>query len=202
MNESTLMQLKIIVERAVRPVRASTARKRKMREELLAHVTGVFATEAAKPSDERTALKRTELRFGSTKELTGQLQESVPPGDGIHRLLDELWPRPDEPRGRRALRYGAWYSLILIVLMPAWYVWIRLCAWLVRAVQWPTEEPRFFGGPVLLLDVLFFAFSAALLLWVLVRGGRSMAARFHCQKEWESLQIGKEEVAPARTNPA
>jgi hypothetical protein len=42
MNESTLTQLKIIVERAVRPVRASIARKRKMREELLAHVVGVF----------------------------------------------------------------------------------------------------------------------------------------------------------------
>ena len=42
MNESTLTRLKIVVERAVRPVRASTARKRKMREELLAHVVGVF----------------------------------------------------------------------------------------------------------------------------------------------------------------
>ena len=41
MNESTLTQLKIIVERAVRPVRASISRKRKMREELLAHVSGV-----------------------------------------------------------------------------------------------------------------------------------------------------------------
>ena len=47
MNESTLTQLKIIVERAVRPVRASTSRKRKMREELLAHVSGVFEEEAA-----------------------------------------------------------------------------------------------------------------------------------------------------------
>ena len=47
MNESTLTQLKIIVERAVRPVRASTSRKRKMREELLAHVSGVFEEEFA-----------------------------------------------------------------------------------------------------------------------------------------------------------
>ena len=65
MNESTLTQLKIIVERAVRPVEASIARKRKMREELLAHVVGVFEEESTKLADERTALERTALRFGN-----------------------------------------------------------------------------------------------------------------------------------------
>ena len=78
MNESTLTQLKIIVERAVRPVRASTARKRKMREELLAHVVGVFEEEAARLGDEQAALARTRERFGQAAELTGQLQASVP----------------------------------------------------------------------------------------------------------------------------
>ena len=63
MNESTLTQLKIVVERAVRPVRASTARKRKMREELLAHVIGVFDEESAKLHHDRAALERTALRF-------------------------------------------------------------------------------------------------------------------------------------------
>ena len=55
MNESTLTELKIIVERAVRPVRASTSRKRKMREELLAHVSGVFEEEEAKLGDGQAA---------------------------------------------------------------------------------------------------------------------------------------------------
>ena len=45
MNESTLTRLKIIVERAVRPVRASVSCKHKMREELFAHVIGVFEEE-------------------------------------------------------------------------------------------------------------------------------------------------------------
>src|SRR5580704_13914544 len=80
MNESTLTQLKIIVERAVRPVRASTSRKRKMREELLAHVCDVY-DEEAKLGDEQTALARTQERFGQAAELTGQLQASVPRGD-------------------------------------------------------------------------------------------------------------------------
>ena len=42
MNESTMTGLKIIVERAVRPVQVSNTRRQKIREELLAHVGGVF----------------------------------------------------------------------------------------------------------------------------------------------------------------
>jgi hypothetical protein len=81
MNESTLTQLKIIVERAVRPVRASSARKRKMREELLAHVVGVFEEETTRLGDERAALEQTALRFGNPAEVTSQLQDSVPARD-------------------------------------------------------------------------------------------------------------------------
>jgi hypothetical protein len=104
MNESTLTQLKIIVERTVRTVRASASRKRKMREELLAHVSGVFEAEAARFSDDRAALERTALRFGNPAEVTGQLQESVPAGDGIVRLLEG---RPEDSALRGALRF-AW----------------------------------------------------------------------------------------------
>ncbi len=81
MNEFTLTQLKVIVERAVRPVRAGSARRRKMREELLAHVVGVFEEELAKLGDEPAALARTQERFGQAAELTGQLQASVPRGE-------------------------------------------------------------------------------------------------------------------------
>ena len=52
MNDSTLTRLKVLVERAVRPVRASMSRKHKMREELLAHVSAVFEEEAARFDNE------------------------------------------------------------------------------------------------------------------------------------------------------
>ena len=100
MNESTLTQLKIIVERAVRPVRASTPRKRRMREELLAHVSGVFAEESAKLGNDRAALERTALRFGSPAEVTSQLQESVPARDAIG---DTGKACPESLRGGRPL---------------------------------------------------------------------------------------------------
>src|SRR5207302_2784555 len=99
MNESDLTRLKIIVERAVRPVRASTSRKRKMREELLAHVSGVFEEESAKLGDDHAALERTALRFGNPTEVTSQLQESVPASDNIRRFWEG---RPAEPALRSA----------------------------------------------------------------------------------------------------
>jgi hypothetical protein len=89
MNESTLTRLKILVERVVRPVRASTARKLKMREELLAHVVDVFEEEARR-GDEQAALARTQERFGQAAELTVQLQASVPPNDRVHRFAEDL----------------------------------------------------------------------------------------------------------------
>jgi hypothetical protein len=189
MNEFSLTQLKIIVERAVRPVRASTLRKRKMREELLAHASGVFEEEFAQLGHERAALDRTAQRFGNPNELTWQLQESVLASDGIHCLLDKLWFRSGESRVRRILRYGTWYVLILMVFLPTWYAWVQLCTWLVRALEWPAEEARLFGGPMLLLDWFFFAFSFLFLLLVLVSGGRAMTARFHSQQEWENLRV-------------
>jgi hypothetical protein len=85
MNESTLTQMMIVVERAVRPVWASSARKRKMREELLAHVVGVFEEESAKLGDERAAVERTALRFGNPAEVMSQLQETVPARDAVRR---------------------------------------------------------------------------------------------------------------------
>src|ERR1700736_6369244 len=90
MSELILTQLKVLIERAVRPVRASTSRKRKMREELLAHVMEVFQEETAKLGDERAALRQTEQRFGTPAELTAQLQESVPASDTSTWLVELL----------------------------------------------------------------------------------------------------------------
>jgi hypothetical protein len=106
MNESTLTQLKILVERVVRPVRASMSRKGKMREELLAHVVGVFEEEWTKLGDERAAVERTALRFGNPAEVTRQLQESVPARDALRRYWEG---RPGEPAWRTAIRF-AWVS--------------------------------------------------------------------------------------------
>jgi hypothetical protein len=156
MNESTLTQLKVIVERAVRPVRASTSRKRKMREELLAHVSGVFEEESARLGDGRAALERTAQRFGNPADLTGQLQESVPLSDGI-RLFWE--GRPGESTMRTAFRL-AWVSATLAV---ATFVVALAAVGLMRAV--PLEALSMSLGAVLALP-LYLSGLAFLTDWM------------------------------------
>jgi hypothetical protein len=126
MNESTLTGLKVIVERSVRPVRASTSRKRRMREELLAHVVGVFEEEAARLGDEQAALARTALRFGDPAEVTSRLQESVPGGDRVARFFEG---RPGEAALWVPLRIGCWaVAWGLIGFAATWFVagWVSL----------------------------------------------------------------------------
>jgi hypothetical protein len=128
-NESTLTQLKIIVERVVRPVRASTTRKRKMREELLAHVRDVFEEESARLGDDRAALERTALRFGNPAEVTSQLQESVPVSDSIMRSWEG---QPGEAT--------MWILLRLACVASAWEL-VGVGA-VLFAAEWVTALPR------------------------------------------------------------
>jgi hypothetical protein len=137
MNESTLTQLKILVERAVRPARATTSRKRKMREELLAHVTAVFEEEV-KLHEEAVTLARTAARFGDVGELTRQLQAAVPASDApAHAVASFVGVAMQEPVWRRAWRYavavGAFCTCLLAAFILAiglvigsWSEWVTL----------------------------------------------------------------------------
>src|SRR5262249_27248302 len=123
MHEASLTRLKIIVERAGRPVRASTRRQRAMREELLAHLLGVFEEESARLGDDRAALERTALRFGDPTEVMGELQATVPFGDGIRRSWEG---GPGESAMRAGLRIAgvigalAMFSLGAVLLATGW----------------------------------------------------------------------------------
>jgi hypothetical protein len=155
MNDSTLTQLKILVERAVRPVRASTPCKRKMREELLAHVLAVFEEEMTKLGDERTALERTGQRFGNAAELTGQLQASVPTSDALAGFMDRLWFLPGESALRRAVRrtlllIGAFLPMFLLA------VWLALRA---RGSDWPAEAWSLLARVLFSVTFLVFGFT-------------------------------------------
>jgi hypothetical protein len=130
MNESTQAQLRIIVERVVRPVRASMSRKLKMREELLAHISAVFEEETARLGDEQAALERTAQRFGNPAELTGQLQVSVPTSDFLQRFLEGMALRTDESTLRRSVRFAVvTFFVCAVYLLPAFFVQSRLNGW-------------------------------------------------------------------------
>ena len=131
MNESTLTQLKILVERAVRPLRACISRKKKMREELLAHVTTVY-DEEANLGDESTALTRTAQRFGDAAELTRHLQATVPTRDRLAGDVESLLGFP--PHGstiRLAARHG-----ILVAAMITPMLGLMIVFMSVISVPW------------------------------------------------------------------
>ena len=71
-------ELMVHVERAVRPVRARPARKLKMRQELLAHLAGIYDEELARRGDPAAARAEALRRFGDPAALTRELQDSVP----------------------------------------------------------------------------------------------------------------------------
>jgi hypothetical protein len=139
MNDPSLTQLKIIVERAVRSVPASTFCKRKMREELLAHVNGVFEEEFARLGDESSALARTNERFGQPAELAAQLQASVPRRvDSIHRIGEAVVGYPSTEStlrlaGRAATLVGAFCTFFLAMAIPIYVLRGEGSEWLTIA---------------------------------------------------------------------
>jgi hypothetical protein len=101
---TSMRELMVHVERAVRAVHASPARKRRMRQELLAHLTGLLEEEKARGGDEQEALARTLQRFGDSADLSRDLQASVPRLEQWEaRAAKGFLRRP----GETGLRHGA-----------------------------------------------------------------------------------------------
>lgn len=92
-----MKRLKVQVERAVRPVRASESRKDRIREELYGHLWSLFEEELEQTAggiynintaDEdseiiQTAIDRALLNFGDPELITTELQETIPATEGI-----------------------------------------------------------------------------------------------------------------------
>jgi hypothetical protein len=168
MNESSLVQLKIIVERAIRPVQASIARKRRMREELLAHVSGVFEEEFARLDNERSALEWTALRLGEPNDITTHLQESVPAGDGIARFFEG---RPNESMTWGVLRFVLGLGVVCLVIFGAALFaagWDRV--WSLEELKTVTSNLTFL--PVVLVGI------ALMMYWMenSIRGAQHLTA--------------------------
>jgi ATP-dependent Clp protease ATP-binding subunit ClpC len=124
MNDLTLRNLKIVVERAVRPVRATTARKRRMREEFLAHLTAIFDEECERLGDKQAALDEARRRFGDPGELSDQIQQTVPRWDRFGAILESMDFQPGESLlhlvGKQSLGMLAGYAVLtLLVGLPS-----------------------------------------------------------------------------------
>jgi hypothetical protein len=122
MNDAILQAMKNFVEQAVRPVAATMARKRQMREELLGHLMAIFDEEIAKLGDAQTALEQAKRRFGDPKELSGQLQQAVPWWNRCQAALENVGYRSDEAAWHLAVRHFfamllVYYPLMLAIML-------------------------------------------------------------------------------------
>ncbi len=130
MNDVTEKELKIVVERAVRPVRATMSRKRKMREELLEHLASIFKEEMQKAGDDQAALEKAKRRFGDPGELTTQLQQAVPRRDRWRSVLENMGYQSGESvwhlAGKHFLVILMLYAVILPVGLPMMLAFVKL----------------------------------------------------------------------------
>jgi hypothetical protein len=131
-----MTELMILVERAVRPVRAAPARKMRMREELLAHLTGIYDEDRARLGDDALALRRAAERFGDPAALTADLQATVP---RVERVLGtpvagQRWEWQiarwfQQRPGEGAIRHAARLAAVFAASVPA-------VAYTIAAVQY------------------------------------------------------------------
>ncbi|MGE3244662.1 MAG: Clp protease N-terminal domain-containing protein, partial [Pirellulales bacterium] len=108
-----LAQMKF-VERIARPVRAGVKRKRKVRDELLAHLTAVYEEELDRLRDPAAAMSAATERFGNPAELTAEL-ESALPRSARREFYSEKWF--GWRRGDSAARYLARSAAIVFVVL-------------------------------------------------------------------------------------
>ncbi len=125
MSDSAKRELMVVVERAVRPVRASIYRKRRMREELLEHLSAVFDNEMELQSDIPTALERAKRRFGDPAKLTEELQQAVPWWDRMRSVCNIVRLEPCDS----LLHFFAKLTVLLLATLLAFML-----------VMWPAME--------------------------------------------------------------
>jgi ATP-dependent Clp protease ATP-binding subunit ClpC len=117
-----------IVERAVRPLPAGTPTKRKMREELLAHLSAIYQEELARLGDSSAAIRSAASRFGDPAALSTELQASLPAHEQLSYLAERLFAwRAPESIVYYALRQSLNTLCILITVFVVLFagVWLR-----------------------------------------------------------------------------
>ena len=154
-----------VADRVVRPVRATMVRKRRMREELLAHLVAIFEEEARRLGNEQAALEQARQRFGDARELTRQLQQAVPRWDRCRSILENMGCRPGEPARHLAAKHLLVMLLIYgIALLAAMPILLAFCRWYDLAEDFMgTVEGQFrFWGVALSMGLVVVPFNAAM----------------------------------------
>lgn len=169
MNETSL---KKVVERAVRPVRASEARKLQMRVELLGHLTGLYEEERARLGDD-AAFEAACARFGDPVDLSQELDRSVGFRGRWAWAEDRILRTIERQLGYRDDRSLAWHlgRMVLVAVLSASGVTGLVCFTLFFVLH---EDP----SREQLVSFLPFPFFVASLSILLHGVGIALASSF------------------------
>lgn len=172
-------ELMEIVERIVRPVPMSPARKMRIRKEFLEHLEAGFAEELAVDQDEAAALERARRRFGDPAMITTELRAGLCLSERFAgRLTDIVSQRRHERLGRYVARVSAIYACILAAAMIVAVVSRHLVQH--RVLQVPLADLQ----AVFAADVSLTMLTAGLLLFgvklseELISGARRRSTMF------------------------
>ncbi len=128
MNPTLDEQLRVTVERCVRPIRATHRRKDRMREELYAHLLALYEQQREVHDNDEAATTAAREQFGDPRDIRDDLQASVP---RLERLAcvrlhpdNAQWRRkPDESAFRYDLRTMA---AVTTLAMGAYFVLVAI----------------------------------------------------------------------------
>jgi hypothetical protein len=115
-----LEQMKII-ERIVRPMRTPVARKRKMREEFLAHLEELYEEEHARLHDRPAALAAAAVRFGDPAKLSAELDGAVSLSDRATFYAERwlMWRAPEPALAYTTRVAVAAFLICAVAVLPA-----------------------------------------------------------------------------------
>jgi hypothetical protein len=139
--------LRVQVERVVRPIRASSRRKDRIREELLGHLTRLYDEELLRTDSPEAAAAAALARFGDPRDLSRDLQDSVP---RLERwALCELAPRGWARRrvGESPARYLIRKNCATLSAGGAAIALLALVLWIVRQFHL-LPPPRIDSPPI------------------------------------------------------
>ena len=154
-----MKELKVVVERCVRPVIREESAKLRMREELYDHVLAAYQHELeSSNNDSQLALERTFKRMGDPKLLTAELQDSIGVLDRWTGHIDAYLHRSHKMTlWRYACRFTYYFGTILFceLLLLLGLRWLGV----LPKGDWSFAEFRFIGSFFFIAILNLFVFS-------------------------------------------
>lgn len=133
--------LRVQVERVVRPIRANSGRKDRMREELLAHLTRLHEEELARRRDEAQATAAALERFGDAASLSRELQGSIPWVESWACVPVLGWMQIRRRVGESAVRYILRMNAWILAISTGYYLLMMLVILIARGGRHRVDQP-------------------------------------------------------------